>query len=306
MKQTTIGKAKEIKGIGLHSGQEVKIKLAPALANTGITFYLHDKKNTITLSPTPNSVCATELATTLSLNNASLSTVEHLLAAINAMHIDNIQIHINGNSLNTEIPILDGSSQRFVEVFNEIGIKSLPQERTYARITKAFECVDNAKSIIARPYNGLFIDYTIEFDHHRIGKQRLALEITPESFKEIASARTFGFLKEVEYLHSKGLALGGSLANAIVLDEEDVINPQGLRYEDEFVRHKILDFIGDIAMLGLPLQGYFEVKCSGHKHNNLFLKELLKSHAFEIISNKETVEENAKYNQSHANILCSA
>ncbi len=306
MNQTTIGKAKEIKGIGLHSGHEVKIKIAPALANTGITFYLHEAKNVFTLSPKPEAVCATELATTLSLDNASLSTVEHLLAAINAMQIDNIQIHIYGNSAKTEIPILDGSSKRFIEVFEEVGIKTLPQLRTYARITKAFECIDNTKSIIARPYNGLFIDYTIDFPHHRIGKQRLAIEITPETFKEIASARTFGFLKEVEYLHSKGLALGGSLANAIVLDDEDVINPQGLRYEDEFVRHKILDFIGDIAMLGLPLQGAFEVKCSGHKHNNLFLRELVKSHAYEVISTKEEVSKEYNYSQEITKLACPA
>ncbi len=306
MKQTSIAKAKEIKGIGLHSGQEVKMKLVPAQVNTGIVFYLHDKKNVFTLSPTPQSVCATELATTLSLDNASLSTVEHLLAAINAMQIDNIQIHIYGNSINTEIPILDGSSSLFIQVFNEIGIKTFSEERKYARITKAFECVDSTKSIIARPHKGFYIDYTIDFPHHKIGKQRLALEITPESFKEIASARTFGFLKEVEYLHSKGLALGGSLANAIVLDDEDVINPNGLRYEDEFVRHKILDFIGDIAMLGMPLEGAFEVKCSGHKHNNQFLRELIKSHAFETVVPCKKQEKEVTYTQNISDIAYSA
>ncbi len=278
MYQSTIAKTVHIKGIGLHSGEEVQLKLAPAQADAGIVFVLHQGKNVVEISPSPEVVATTELATTLQANNASLSTVEHILAAINAMQIDNIEIHVNGK----EIPILDGSAIEFVKALQEAGKKVLHQDRVVAHVVKPFSYVDGNKSIVARPYDGFYVDYTIDFPHHVIGKQRLALEITPETFSEIAYARTFGFLKEIEYLHSKNLALGGSLANAIVLDEEGVVNPNGLRAADEFVRHKILDFVGDIAMLGLPLQGAFEVKYSGHKHNNMFLRALLESQAFEI------------------------
>ncbi len=278
MYQSTIAKSVQIKGIGLHSGEEVSLKLSPAQADSGIVFYLQKGKSVVLVSPTPETVATTELATTLEVDNASVSTVEHLLAAINAMQIDNIQIHVEGK----EIPILDGSALEFVHAFKRAGRKVLQQERVVAKITKPFSFIDGNKSIVARPFEGLYIDYTIDFPHHSIGKQRLCIEITPESFKEVAFARTFGFMKEIEFLHSKNLALGGSLANAIVLDEEGVVNPNGLRSDDEFVRHKILDFIGDIAMLGFPLQGAFEVKCSGHKHNNMFLRSLLTSQAFEI------------------------
>ncbi len=290
MHQSTIAKNITIKGIGLHSGNEVSMKLLPAAANTGIAFTLHTPTGNFTIKPSPSAVQATELATTLSIGNYSLSTVEHLLAAISGLQIDNIEVQIHCKKEANEVPILDGSAQQIVAAIKNVGIKKLNSVKKVARISKIISHVEGNKSIIARPYDGLYIDYTIEFPHQSIGKQQLSIEITPESLSEIANARTFGFLKEVEYLHSKGLALGGSLANAIVLDEEGVINPDGLRSIDEFVRHKILDFIGDIAMLGIPLQGRFEVKCSGHKHNNSFLHALIEEDAFEIVA----LEERAK------------
>ncbi len=284
MYQSTISKSISIKGIGLHSGKEVSMKLLPAAANTGIVFTMYTPKKVYSLMPSPDAVQATELATTLRIGAYSLSTVEHLLAAISGLQIDNIEIQIQCKSEVNEVPILDGSACEIISAIKNVGIKKLKKARKVAKITKITSYVDGNKSIIARPYDGLYIDYTIEFPHQSIGKQQMSIEITPETLEEVAYARTFGFLKEVEYLHSKGLALGGSLANAIVLDDEGVINPDGLRYKDEFIRHKILDFIGDIAMLGLPLQGRFEVKCSGHKHNNAFLHTLVEEKAFDIVS----------------------
>ncbi len=294
MFQSTLAKTVQLNGIGLHSGEEVRMKLSPAQANSGIIFTLHSKKGVSTITPSPEAVTTTELATTLSIGDASLSTVEHLLAAIQGLQIDNINIHVYGN----EVPILDGSALLIVDAIQKAGRKTLPQERVYAKITKPFSFIEGNKSIVARPYDGLYIDYTIDFPHHSIGKQRYTIDINQNSFKEIAKSRTFGFLREVEYLHSKGLALGGSLANAIVLDEEGVINPDGLRHSDEFVRHKILDFVGDMAMLGLPLHGAFEVKCSGHKHNNLFLHALIKSDAMELsnVNTKQIKDMHESYN----------
>lgn len=305
MYQSTIAKQIELRGIGLHTGNEIKIKLSPAPANSGILFITHTNKGNFTLSPTPNAVQTTELATTLNMGRSSLSTVEHLLATFNGMQIDNIEVHVYSNSSVNEIPILDGSAQDFVHAIKKVGKKNLPHERKIAFITKPFSFVENNKSITTRPYDGLYIDYTIDFPHHCIGKQRFVIEITPETFTEVASARTFGFLKEVEYLHSKGLALGGSLANAIVLDDEGVVNPSGLRYKDEFVRHKVLDFIGDIAMLGLPLHGAFEVKYSGHRHNNLFLHALSEANAFEVSTKlKKSYASTQRFFNKPASIIC--
>ncbi len=306
MYQSTIAKHVEIKGIGLHSGLDIKMKLSPAAANSGIVFFLHTPKDTISFSPTPFVVHTTELATTLGKGDASISTVEHLLATINGMQIDNIEVHVHSNSLVSEIPILDGSSLDIIEAIKSVGLKTLPQKRKYARIVKPFSLVEGNKSITARPYDGLYIDYTINFPHSLIGKQRFSIEITPETFEQIAYARTFGFLKEIEFLHSKGLARGGSLKNAIVLDEEGVVNPNGLRSADEFVRHKILDFVGDIAMLGLPLKGAFEVKCSGHKHNNMFLRSLVESHAFEVVNGDTVCDRDEVYPNAIPQVAFSA
>ena len=177
--------------------------------------------------------------------------------------------------------------------YQKAGIRSQYALRKVAKITRPFLFEANGKTINARPYDGFYVDYTIDFPHKAIGVQRLALEITPETFDEVASARTFGFMKEVEYLHSKNLALGGSLANAIVIGDEGIVNPEGLRFADEFVRHKILDFIGDMAMFGMPLQGAFEVRCSGHQHNNAFLREMY-THKDQYLRFEELIPEQRK------------
>ncbi len=270
MHQTTLKKKISLIGIGLHSGKPVGLTLRPAKANSGVLFHIASDCGKKTISPTPDAVKATGLATTLGIDGASVSTVEHLLASLRGLGIDNVHIDVNG----AEIPIMDGSAATFVERIQEAGIVELPEPRKVLRVKKAFTVRDGEKFIKVEPYNGFFVDYTIDFAHKSIGVQKRSLELTPSSFQHIAKARTFGFLQDVEYLQKNGLALGGSLENAVVLDENGVRNQEGLRYNDEFVRHKILDFVGDMAMIGLPLQGKFTVHCSGHGLNNKFLRAI--------------------------------
>ncbi|GFM37857.1 UDP-3-O-acyl-N-acetylglucosamine deacetylase [Desulfovibrio psychrotolerans] len=271
MKQSTIKKAIGCSGIGLHSGKVVRLSLSPAPEDTGIVFHIHGENGCKVITPEPHAVIATGLATTLGLDGTSVATVEHLLAAIAGLQIDNIRIDIEGG----EVPIMDGSAASFVFLLRDAGIAVQNRTRTVQRITKPIHFERDGKYISASPYAGLRIDYTIDFDHPLIGRQTMSVEVTPATFtREIAKARTFGFLREVEYLHKNGLALGGSLDNAIVLDEYGVLNEDGLRFDDEFVRHKILDFIGDMSMLGAPLQGHFEVFASGHALNNQFLRTI--------------------------------
>ena len=270
MLQQTIMRPVTYTGIGLHSGKEVELKLQPAPVNSGISFHIHTSRGIKTIKPSAGVVLTTALATTLGHENVQISTVEHLLAALMGLNIDNVECHVIGS----EIPIMDGSALPITNLIKKTGIRSQYALRRVAKIVRPFSFAGDGKAIHARPYDGFYVDYTIEFNHPSIGTQRLAIEIMPETFHEIAHARTFGFAKEVEYLHSNNLALGGSLQNAVVLDDTGVINPEGLRCPDEFVRHKILDFVGDMAMFGMPLHGAFEVHCSGHHHNNMFLRKL--------------------------------
>lgn len=267
--QTTIQKTVRCKGVGLHSGKQVELVLNPAPENTGIMFCLQNGAGKSFLTPKPNLVVETTLATVLGNGQDMVATVEHLMASVRGMGIDNIRIEVTGS----EVPIMDGSAGSFVYLLKQAGIRRQSAPKTFYRITKEVKFEDDGRYIIAKPYDGFFVDYTISFDHPLIGKQNLALEITPQVFeRELAKARTFGFLREVEYLQSNGLALGGSLDNAVVLDEYGIVNDDGLRYDDEFVRHKMLDFVGDMAIMGLPMLGKFEVYASGHKLNNMFAR----------------------------------
>lgn len=270
MSQTTICQAIDCTGIGLHSGKPVRLGLRPASENTGIVFHVATPEGVKDIKPRPDIVVDTGLATTLGTGDARVSTVEHLLAAIRGLGIDNIHIDAEGG----EIPIMDGSAAPFVMLLKKAGILRQDAPRTVWRIKKPVSLERDGKSIEAYPHNGFCVEYTITFPHQLIGTQRMRLELTPRSFEQVARARTFGFLREVEYLHSKGLALGGSLDNAIVLDECAVLNTDGLRFENEFVRHKILDFIGDMSMAERPIQGRFVVSCSGHALNNEFLRTI--------------------------------
>lgn len=268
MKQTTISQRIQCTGVGLHSGKKVNLTLRPAAEDTGIVFHAHTPQGIKDITPEPDAVIATGLATTLGRDGAAVSTVEHLLAALRGLSIDNIHIDVDGG----EIPIMDGSAAPFVMLVDEAGIRTQSRPRKVMRIKKAVQFEQDGKYIKAEPYNGFCVDYAIYFPHPAIGCQHLTLDVTPKTFARVAKARTFGFLRDVEMLKERGLALGGSLDNAVVLDERGVLNSEGLRHSDEFVRHKLLDFIGDMAMLPLPLQGRFTVSCSGHALNNEFLR----------------------------------
>ena len=271
MPQLTLAADVSLKGISLHSGEEVRMELRPAPEDTGIVFHVHDGAQVHIIPLRPEAVSTTELATTISDGTVKVSTVEHVLAALGGLGLDNVEIH----AFASEVPILDGSSRLVVAAVQKAGVREQKAPRRVARIVRAVSMEKEGKAIEASPCEGFHVDYTIVFPHPAIGEQRLALDITPESFeREISGARTFGFLKEVEYLHSRGLARGGSLDNVVVVGDEGVVNEGGLRYPDEFVRHKILDFIGDMAMLGVPLRGSFKVRCSGHAYNNAFLRSL--------------------------------
>lgn len=276
MTQTTIERAFTCTGTGLHSGKQVSVVVSPAKADTGIVFELCTQDGTRRASLSPSAVVATGLATTLAApapkgkQPATVSTVEHLLACVRGLSLDNLVIRVEGG----ELPILDGSASAWLQLFAGAGVKKLRAPRQVLLLAREFEIRDGDKYIRAFPYKGFRVDYRIEFPHPAIGVQHFSLELTPETFTQVAHARTFGFLREVEYMRSNGLALGGSLDNAIVVGDEGVLNPEGLRYSDEFVRHKVLDFIGDMAMLPLPLLGRFEVACSGHKLNNMLLRAL--------------------------------
>lgn len=271
MPQVTLGKAVVCKGVSLHSGREVSIEFRPAAEDSGIVFYVHQGGEVRLVRPRPNRVSSTELATTISDGHVQVSTIEHVLAALFGLAVDNAEVHVTGG----EAPILDGSAKIVAEALQSAGLVQQHAPRKVARVMRECRLEKDSRSIAASPCNGFYVDYTIRFPHPAIGEMRFALSITPKTFaEEIAPARTFGFLKEVEYLHSRGLARGGSLDNVVVVGDKGVINKEGLRFPNEFVRHKILDFMGDMAMLGCPLLGAFTVSCSGHGHNNAFLRML--------------------------------
>lgn len=269
MLQTTIHKTVRCTGIGLHSGKQVEMTLRPASEDTGMLISVRNGSGSSFISPKPNLVVETGLATTLGMGKDTVATVEHLLAAVRGMGIDNIHVEIEGK----ELPIMDGSAAPFVYLLKQAGVRTLSKPRKVLTFKKTVNFEQDGKFIKAHPYDGFRIDYTIDFAHPLIGRQRMMLEITPETFaNELAKARTFGFLKEVDYLHANGLALGGSLDNAVVLDEYGILNSEGLRFKDEFVRHKLLDFVGDMAIMGQTILGHFEVFASGHAMNNEFLR----------------------------------
>jgi UDP-3-O-[3-hydroxymyristoyl] N-acetylglucosamine deacetylase len=249
----------------------VDLVLRPAAEDTGILFSLRDGTGSTFLTPAPSLVVETSLATVLGDGRETVATVEHLLASINGMGIDNIHIEVTGK----EVPIMDGSAGSFVYLLKQAGVRTLSKPRKVLTFKKAMDFEQDGKYIRVRPYDGLRVDYTIEFAHPLIGRQHMDMDITPDNFTQhLAKARTFGFLKEVDYLHANGMGLGGSLDNAIILDEYNILNAEGLRFEDEFVRHKMLDFVGDIATFGTRLQGHFEIFASGHALNNAFLRHL--------------------------------
>ena len=281
-KQQTIKSDFSLEGVGLHSGKKVKITLQPAKENNGIKFIRTDLKKNNIINACWSNVSSTTLCTTISNEKKiSISTIEHLMSALSGMHIDNLNILIN----NSEVPIMDGSSLPFVELIEKNGIISQKVNRQNIIVKKEIKVSHNDSFVKIIPNNQFSIDFEIDFTSHLINKQACQLQLVNGNYKsDISSARTFGFEKDVDYLRSNGLALGGSLENAVVVGENNILNKEGLRFDDEFVRHKILDSIGDLYLAGKPIHGYFYGNKSGHYLNNQILRKLFSDKSnFEII-----------------------
>lgn len=257
---------------GLHSGRKVSMTIRPADANERIVFIRRDIPSGYRIQADYNNVADTTLATTIGTNGASVSTVEHLLSAFWGMGIDNAVVEVDA----PEVPIMDGSALPFVEMLKGVGTLTQGMYKNVLVVRREVSVSDGVGTAMFLPAPEFKITYKIDFKHPIIGQQSYSMTFTDESYeREICPARTFGFLRDVEYLQARGLALGGSLGNAIVLDDERVLNKEGLRFPDEFVKHKILDAVGDLALLGMPIIGHFVAYKSGHKLNNLLLKELM-------------------------------
>lgn len=279
MYQSTIKKSVELVGIGLHKGSPVKLKLEPLEANSGIVFYRSDVDVAIPL--TPENVVDTKMATVIGKDGNVISTIEHLLSAVYAYGIDNLKVIVDAD----EVPVMDGSSASFCMLLDEAGRHELSEPKKVMRIKKEVVVQEGEKYVKLSPSPDLNYDFTIKFPHPIIKQQDYSLKFTKQAYKdEISRARTFGFVQEVQYLRSKGLALGGSLENAVVLDDKKVLNPEGLRYSDEFVRHKILDAIGDMSLIGMNFIGNYEAMAGSHDLNHKLTVELLKSEEnYEVI-----------------------
>jgi UDP-3-O-[3-hydroxymyristoyl] N-acetylglucosamine deacetylase len=287
--QRTIKNPVSFEGIGLHTGKHARVTLNPAARDSGITFIRTDKP--MTIKAHVGSVIDTAFATTIGHNGVKIRTIEHLMAALSGLGIDNSTIEVEG----PEIPILDGSSTELISLILKAGIAKQAKKRPYLRILRPFIFEDGHSKIGAFPHKGYRITYSIHFHHHGIGEQRLSVDINEETFaRELAPARTFGFLKDIEYLRTNGLAKGGSLDNAIILGENGILNATGLRFKDEFVRHKVLDSIGDFSLLGFPIYGHIIASKSGHAANVKFLKKLLSyPDAWDIILEQEYTRANS-------------
>ncbi|MCB0414656.1 MAG: UDP-3-O-acyl-N-acetylglucosamine deacetylase [Bdellovibrionales bacterium] len=272
--QRTIRKQVSVKGVGLHTGEPAQLNFCPAPADTGIYFVRKDLPGAPAIAARAQFVKATQLATTLGGDAFSISTVEHCLSALAAFRIDNLFIELEG----PEIPICDGSAKHFVEALLEAKMVEQESARKYAYISQPIYYGTDEKHAYVTPYNGFRITCTIDFPHPKIGRQTIDLDINEHSYTRlIANARTFGFLRDVEALQAKGLARGGSLENAIVLDAHSVVNKEGLRYADEFVRHKVLDALGDLVTLGMPLMGHLVLYKAGHDVMNQLVRKIIAS-----------------------------
>ena len=272
--QKTLRKRVEVKGVGLHTGKPCSILLRPAPVGTGHHFIRPDLDGIPSLEVTISSVKQTQLATTLADSDFSVATIEHFMSAVAGFGIDNLYIEISG----PEVPILDGSAKGFCEAISNVGTIEQDEPRRYLYVTSPISCQDDEKSAKLLPYNGFRITCVIDFNHPVIGLQELDLEISHNTYvKELAPARTFGFLKDVENLKSQGLILGGGLDNAIVLDGQKILNREGLRFPDEFVRHKMMDAIGDLMTLGHPILGHVKLYKAGHDLMNQFVKKIMNS-----------------------------
>jgi UDP-3-O-[3-hydroxymyristoyl] N-acetylglucosamine deacetylase len=263
MNQRTISESVEVIGIGLHKGEPIKLRLEPLGTDAGIVFYREDLALSIPLSPF--AVVDTQMATVIGGEKGTISTIEHFLSAVYAYGIDNIRVVVNGN----EMPIMDGSAASFCLLLDEAGIREQDLPKEVIRIKKIVEVRDGDKFVRVAPSNEVTFDFEIDFEHPVIGKQSQSYSFGTKPFlEEIARARTFGFARDIQYLQSMNLALGASLNNAIGLDDEKVLNPEGLRFENEFARHKILDAMGDMMVTGHNILGAYSSFAGSHKLNH--------------------------------------
>lgn len=272
-RQTTLASEISLTGTGVHSGAPVSITLCPADGDTGLRFLLFNGDTDCTeITADQRWVTGVTLCTVLGDGNgASVATVEHLLAALRGLGVDNALIEID----NGEVPIMDGSAARFVEAIDEVGLTELEAPRRFLKVLKPI-CVEDGGAVgELTPHNGFHLDVEIDFETTLIGTQKIEIDINPGSFRrELSRARTFGFMKDVERLWAVGLALGASLENTVAIGDDRIINREGLRYADEFVRHKALDAVGDLALAGAPILGSFRSRRGGHRLNTLVLRAM--------------------------------
>lgn len=284
LRQRTVKNTIRASGIGLHTGAKIYLTLLPAPVDTGIVFRRTDLVPPVDLPARTLMVRDTSMATTLVQGEVKLSTVEHLMSALAGLGIDNAVIEVTA----AEVPIMDGSAGPFVFLIQAAGIVEQDAPKRFARIRRRVEVREGDKIAAFEPHDGFKISFTIDFDHPAFLDEHRYAEVdfsTTAYVKEVCRARTFGFMRDIEHLRSRNLALGGSMENAIVLGEHGVMNEEGLRYEDEFVRHKMLDAIGDLYLLGLGIIGEYQGYKSGHGLNNLLLRALLdQPDAFEIVT----------------------
>ena len=284
IRQRTLKHIIRATGVGLHTGEKVYMTLRPAAPNTGIVFHRVDLAPPVAIKADPYHVGDTRLASCLEQDGVRVSTVEHLMSALAGLGIDNLYVDLSSG----EVPIMDGSAGPFVFLLQSAGIEEQPAAKKFIRILQPVEVSSGDKSARFAPHHGFKIEFSIDFDHpvFENSAKSVCVDFATTSYvKEVSRARTFGFMHEVEWMRGQGLALGGSLDNAIVLDEYRVLNNDGLRYDDEFVKHKVLDAIGDLYLLGHPVIGMFAAHKSGHALNNALLRRLLEQQeAWEYVS----------------------
>ncbi len=270
MKQRTISQSVEVVGIGLHKGEPVKLRLEPLSVDSGIIFYREDLATSIPLNP--KSVVNTQMATVIGSEKGSISTIEHFLSAVYAYGIDNLRVIVDGN----EMPVMDGSAISFCLLLDEAGIEEQEQSKQVICIKEEVEVRDGEKFVRLSPAQNATFEFEIDFDHPAIGQQKERFELSTTGFiNEIARARTFGFAKDIQYLQSQNLAMGATLQNAIGLDDHRILNPEGLRFENEFVRHKILDAMGDLMVTGYTILGTYTSFAGSHRLNYELTSALL-------------------------------
>jgi UDP-3-O-[3-hydroxymyristoyl] N-acetylglucosamine deacetylase len=295
LRQRTLKNSIRTIGVGLHTGARVELTLRPAPVESGIVFHRVDLPTPVTIPAHAANVGDTRLSSTLAMDGASISTVEHLMSALAGVGIDNLHVDVAG----PELPIMDGSAGPFVFLLQSAGIEEQSKAKRFIRIKKSITVRDGDKWARFEPFDGFKVGFSIDFNHPMFTKRTSTSEIdfsTTSFVKEVSRARTFGFMRDIEMLREKNLALGGSMDNAIVLDDYRVLNEDGLRYEDEFVKHKILDAIGDLYLLGHSLIGAFYGYKSGHELNNKLLRTLLaEAGAWEEVSFEDEKEAPISY-----------